>query len=80
MAKDNIVLYGTGWCTKTAMLSNFMQSEGFEFEFKNVETDEQANKDVRAIYDGKLKYPTITKGANHIKNPTISELLEFLKQ
>ena len=80
MSKEIITLYGTGWCTKTAMLSNFMQSRDIDFIFKNVETDEQASNDVREFYNGKLKFPTVTKREKHIKNPTISELLEFLKQ
>lgn len=79
MKKNKLILYGTGWCPKTAFLSNYLQSVEVEFELKNVETDVSAENKVRALYGGKLKFPTISKGKEHIKNPNLQELQQFLK-
>ena len=39
----------------------------------------EAEAKVRGLYEGKLKFPTIIVGNDYIKNPTISQLEEFLK-
>lgn len=79
MSQNKITLYGTGWCPKTSMLSNAMQADGYDFDFKNVEDDLNAAEEVKKLYNGKLKFPTVVIGEKHIKNPSISELLTFLK-
>jgi glutaredoxin len=79
MEKDKLILYGTGWCPKTAFISNYLQSIDIAFELKNVETDISAENEVRALYGGKLKFPTITKDGHHIQNPSLQEINQFLK-
>lgn len=78
MAKK-LELYGTNWCLKSAKLRNYMQSKWIEFDDYNVEEDAEAEKRVRALYDGKLKFPTVVKGENHLKNPTLKELDAFIE-
>ena len=80
MDKPKLQLYGTDWCPKSSVLRNYMQSKWIEFEDFNVETDAEANIRVRALYDGKLKFPTIMFGNEFLKNPSIPELNEFLKE
>ncbi|WP_299366158.1 glutaredoxin family protein [Winogradskyella sp.] len=77
--EKKIELYGTGWCTKSAVIRNFLQSEWIEFDDFNVEEDSDAEEKVRNLYDGKLKFPTLIYGDQHLKNPTIAELKAFLK-
>ncbi|MEM8998893.1 MAG: glutaredoxin domain-containing protein [Bacteroidota bacterium] len=79
MAEHVLKLYGTDWCTKSANLRNYLQSIWVEFEDYNVETQVEADKAVRAIYGGKLKFPTVTYGNDFLKNPSIKELDAFLK-
>ena len=74
----DITLYGTDWCLKTANLRNYLQSQWLDVIYYNVEEDEQAAERVRSFYDGKLKFPTVVIGNQHLKNPTISELREAL--
>lgn len=78
MENSRIELYGTEWCLKSTALRNFMQSKWVEFDDFNVETDEEAREKVMALYDGKLKFPTLIYKGEHLKNPSSKELSEFL--
>ncbi|GAB5563097.1 MAG: hypothetical protein Wins2KO_01600 [Winogradskyella sp.] len=78
MNKNKLELYGTGWCPKSAILRNFLQSEWIEFTDYNVETDSDAEQRVKNLYEGKLKFPTIILGNKHLKNPSILELKNFI--
>jgi mycoredoxin len=77
---DKLKIFGTGWCPKSAVLANHLQAEWINFDFLNVETDEQAKQTVMDLYNGELKFPTVTFGGKHLKNPTIQELNKFLKE
>lgn len=80
MSNNKLKLYGTGWCPKSSILRNYLQSIWVDFEDYNVETQSEAEEAVRALYDGKLKFPTVTFGDKFLKNPSISELESFLKE
>lgn len=80
MDKQKLQLYGTDWCPKSAALRNYLQSKWIEFDDFNVETNVEADAKVRALYDGKLKFPTLMAGHYFIKNPTIPQLNEFLRK
>ncbi len=78
--EKKIKLYGTAWCPKSAHLRNYLQSQWIEFEDLNVETQEEAEQEVRGFYDGELKFPTLSVDGKHIKNPSIQDLDKFLKE
>ena len=80
MTDKKLRLYGTDWCPKSANLRNYLQSIWISFDDHNVETDPEAEEAVRALYEGELKFPTVTFGNKHLKNPTTSQLDTFLKQ
>jgi len=80
MSDKKLKLYGADWCPKSANLRNYMQSIWVEFDDHNVETDPEAEATVRALYDGKLKFPTITYGDKHLKNPSTRDLDQFFKE
>ncbi|MDO1449940.1 glutaredoxin family protein [Rhodocytophaga aerolata] len=80
MPKPTLQLYGTDWCPKSSALRNYMQSKWIEFEDFNVETNPEAATRVRALYNGKIKFPTVMAGNDFIKDPTIPQLNEFLKK
>ena len=80
MAEKKLKLYGTNWCPKSADLRNYLQSEWIEFDDYNVETQPEADKEVRALYNGQLKFPTVTYGDDFLKNPSIKEMDAFLDQ
>lgn len=79
MSDTELKLFGTSWCMKSANLRNFLQSKWVDFTDLNVEEDETAEAEVRALYDGELKFPTVKYGDQFLKNPKIPELQEFLK-
>lgn len=78
--ENDLKLYGADWCPKTSAISNFLQSEWMDFEYLNAETNEDAKEDLMKIYDGKVKFPTVTMNGKHIKNPSIGDLRKFLKE
>ena len=78
MAKDTLKLYGADWCPKSANFRNYLQSIWVTFEDYNVETDAEAEQSVRKLYNGELKFPTVTYGTDFLKNPSIKELDVFL--
>ena len=67
-------LYGAEWCAKTSGLRNYLQSRWVDFDYFDVEQDEQAAAEVKALYDGKLKFPTLVIGDKHFKNPSIGDI------
>ena len=79
MKKSKINLYGAEWCSKTSMIRNYLQSQWIEFDYFDVEENEEAAEELRAIHNGKLKFPTVTLEGTALKNPTITELNKALK-
>ncbi|WP_282162388.1 glutaredoxin family protein [Ulvibacterium marinum] len=79
MSDLKLKLYGADWCMKSTNLRNYLQSIWVEFEDFNVETNAEAEDTVRALYDGALKFPTVTYGTEFLKNPTTSQLKMFLE-
>jgi len=79
MEDKKLKLYGADWCPKSANLRNYLQSIWINFDDHNVETEPEAAEVVKALYDGKLKFPTVTYGDKHLKNPSIKDLDVFLK-
>lgn len=73
-------VYGASWCMKSAKLRNYLQSKWIEFDDYDVEQDSDAEQRVRNIYGGALKFPTVVFEEEHLKNPTIEVLNEFLKK
>ena len=80
MSYNKLKLYGALWCTKSAALRNYLQSKWIDFEDLDVEADEDAEQAVRALYDGELKFPTMTYGDEFLKNPNFKEIDEFVKK
>lgn len=77
---DNILeVYGTSWCLKSAKIRNYLQSKWITFNDYDVEEDVLAEARVRALYDGKLKFPTIIYKDTHLKNPSIKALDKLLE-
>ena len=77
---DELKVYGTDWCPKTALLKNFLQAEWIDFKYFNVDTDPIAREELKELYQGKLKFPTVTYKGKHLKNPKIAELRAFVHE
>lgn len=75
---QRLKLYGASWCLKSAKIRNYLQSQWIDFDDYDVEVDRDAEQRVRELYDGELKFPTLTKGDDFLKNPTISQVNDFI--
>ncbi|TRX58277.1 glutaredoxin family protein [Fulvivirga sp. M361] len=80
MSDQKLKLYGADWCLKSSNIRNYLQSIWVEFDDFNVETNKDAEKAVRDLYNGELKFPTVVYGTDFLKNPSLSELDKFLEK
>ena len=46
MEESKIKLYGAEWCSKTSMIRNYLQSRWIEFDYFDVESDEEAAEEL----------------------------------
>ncbi len=76
---DKLKLFGADWCPKTALIRNFLQSEWVDFEYLNVEENDDAKEELMKFYDGKVKFPTLSYGEDFVKNPKVAVVRDFLK-
>ena len=60
-------------------VTDYLQNKWMEFDDFNVETKLKPKLKSTGSVKGKLKFPTIIVGNDYIKNPTISQLEEFLE-
>lgn len=73
-------LYGTHWCWLTNGFENYFRTLGIQFERFDVERDAEAEKTVRDMNRGELKFPMVSVGDINLKNPTIQELNKLLNK
>lgn len=77
---QTVTVYGTDWCLKSANLKNALQTAWVDFNFTNVETDEAAAEEIKAQYDGQLKFPVVKVGSTYHKNPKWQQLRKILDE
>ena len=56
----------------------YLDRKGIPFDYYNVEKDADAADVVRAMNNGKLKFPMVVVGDREMKNPTLGELDDAL--
>ena len=70
-----IKLYGTERCHKTKYYQRFLEDKEVEYEFLDVEKNEDFAEELRGLYENrKLNFPTITIGKKKLRNPSDREL------
>ena len=72
--KQHIDIYGTDWCPLTGGFKGYFEQRDIPYTYHNVEKDPEAEKAVRAMNAGKIKFPMVTVGERIMKNPPIDEL------
>lgn len=80
MDKIKPIVYGTDWCPKTTGFRNYFNIIGVKFEYHNIEDEPEAEEAVKAMNNGKIKFPMITIGKKNLKNPSIQELNKVLNE
>lgn len=76
-----IKLYGANRCHKTQYYIQFLKDRNLNFDFLDVEKNEQFAQELRNLYENKkLNFPTITINNKKLRNPTDKELIKWLEK
>jgi len=59
MTQANIVIYGSDWCSDCRRAKQFMEQHSIQFDWIDVEANEEARKMVEKVNNGKRIIPTI---------------------
>jgi mycoredoxin len=75
-----IKVYGADWCGDTRRALAFLDSQGVNYEYVDVEQDPQASAWVKEQNDGKERKPTIDLGGRVLSVPSTEELTAALNE
>lgn len=73
-----IQLYGADWCPDCRRAKSYLNENNIDYEFIDVDLDEQATKRVESINGGKRIIPTIIINGKPYTNPTNDQLAVVL--
>ncbi len=75
----NIKLYGADRCHKTQHYMRFFEAHMLDFEFLDVEKNEDHAEELRSLYTNRrLNFPTITINSKKLRNPSDQELTKWI--
>ena len=78
---SEIKLYGAQRCHKTRFYQAFLECKNLDYQFLDVEQDENSAEVLRTLYPNKkLHFPTLTVGKKRLRNPTEKELNKWIIQ
>ncbi|MCA0132879.1 glutaredoxin family protein [Winogradskyella alexanderae] len=81
MSHPIIKLFGAERCHKTKYYKEFLNSQNLNYEFLDVENNEDYANELRELYQNKrLNFPTITIGEKKLRNPSDEDVLKWLKK
>lgn len=75
---NTIKLYGADWCPDCRRAKSFLKENNINFEFIDVDINEDATKLVESINNGKRIIPTIDINGNTLTNPSNAVLADHL--
>lgn len=74
-AKENIILYKSGWCAHSLSIERFLDSNNIAVQKINIDGDQEARQKLIEINDGYASVPTlIFPDGSKLTEPTLSEL------
>ena len=77
----NVVqVYGTDWCGLTRGVREFLMKSGIPYDYYDVDQDPRANDFVRAMSDGRRRFPLVVVEEELIANPTLDALQRVLAE
>ena len=77
---NKVKVYGAGWCGDTQSTLRFLDGLRVDYDYVDVEQDEQASLWVKQQNDGKERKPTVKVGERVLSVPTESELESALRE
>ena len=75
-----VKVYGADWCEDTGHAREFLDGLGVEYDYINVEQDEQASGWVKEQNGGKERKPTLDLSGQVLCVPTDHELVSALRE
>lgn len=76
---DKLILYGADWCLQARRAARFLEREGVEFTWIDIDQSEAAAKRVRTINDGYRSVPTLVfEDGSTMTEPSLAELAQRL--
>ena len=77
MASD-IRVYGTDWCGLTRNLREYLTNARFDYEYLDIDRDDTAQRFVRAVNDGRRRFPLVVVEQELVIDATIAVLRRVL--
>jgi glutaredoxin len=62
---EPITIYSAGWCPDCRRVKNFLTERGVEFREVDIDTDEESEKLVLRVNNGRRKVPTLKIGERY---------------
>ena len=59
MVQANIIVYGADWCSDCRRAKQFMDEHNIQFDWIDIEVNEEARETVKKINNGRRIIPTI---------------------
>lgn len=69
-----VVVYGTNWCAATQMVRRYLDRLGVPYDYRDMESDLAAARQVKWWTGGSLSHPTVQIGGQVLVEPSLDEL------
>lgn len=76
---SKVIVYGADWCGDTQRTLRHLDNLGVDYQYVDVEQDEQASAWVKEQNDGKERKPTLKIGRSVLSVPDQDQLEETLR-
>jgi glutaredoxin len=77
---SKVKVYGADWCGDTKRSLRHLEQSGVDYDYIDIEQDEEAARWVREQNDGKERKPTIDINGRVLSTPSNEELDAALQQ
>lgn len=78
MPEPVLKLYGANWCPDCRNTKRFLGEQGVAYDWIDIDADEDANRRIAELNNGKRVIPTIELNGDVLVNPSDAELAERL--
>ncbi len=78
--KVNVAVYGTRWCGATQFVRRYLERANIAYDFRDMDADPEAAKQVRWWTGGNLSHPTVQIGGEILVEPMSNELRAALER
>lgn len=74
-----VVVYGTRWCAATQMIRRYLDRHQISYDFKDIDYDLDANRQVKWWAGGNASHPTVQIGGEVLIEPSTGEVERALE-